>query len=266
MKNRKRSVTSTILIILLAVCTPETRSEQKKADISFIIGTVSVKRRGKIIQPRQGDPVFNGDIFRLLKQSIVEFSFPGEKRKLRITGPKIFMFKFDLLNKRIRRGDAATGFTKLLAKNSPPYLPRTIVSAVRGKEGQGKKQELNRTGKEKLKKAIALMGLGEYTEAGDLFNEIEKISGLNRHVKALVNFYRGEIRFHEMDYEKALAYYMAAAKYRRRRFRHREESYVRAVICADLTGKTEVLADLLGKYEKEYGERGKYGEMLEVYR
>jgi tetratricopeptide (TPR) repeat protein len=266
LKKRKRILITASFIVLFAVSLSESRSQQKKAEISFVVGKVFLKRNGKIIEPGKGDRVLNGDIFRLLQQSVMEFSFPEEKRKLRIRGPKIFRFNLSLLNKKVKRGSAATGFTKLLAKNSPPYLPRTIVSAVRGREDYRKKKALNRTGKRQLEKAVALMGREKYIDAWELLNKIEKINGLNSHAKAIVNFYRGEIRFREMEYDKALSFYLAASKYKRRKFRHREESYVRAVICADLIGKNKVLSDLVSNYEKDYGERGRYMEILREYK
>ncbi len=266
MPKRKRYFTLAVLITLLAAERSEPGSKTGEAEISFVIGRVILRREGRVKNARKGDPVFNGDIFRLSEQSLMKLSLSGGKRIVTVNGPKIFRFKLSTLEMRIRRGNRATGFSRLLAKNSPPYVPRTIVSAVRGKEDSGERRELNRRGKLKLKRAISLIKGEKYSLAWEILNEIEKFNSLNRHVKALINFYRGEIRFHEMEYEKALPYYLAAAKYRHRKFRHREESYVRATLSADLAGKSGELADIISEYEKNFGKKGRYREIMGEYK
>ncbi len=263
---RKRYFTLAVLITLLGTERSQSGPKTGEAEISFVIGKVILKREGRVINPQKGDPVFNGDIFRLSKQSLMKLSISGGKRILSVRGPKVFRFTLKALDTGIKRGSAATAFTRLMAKNSPPYVPRTIVSAVRSRDDSGKRRELNRRGKLQLKRAIDLIKEEKYFQSWEILNDIEKFNSLNRHVKALLNFYRGEIRFHEMKFREALPYYRAAVKYKHRKFRHLEESYVRAALSADLAGKTGVLADIISEYEKYYGKKGQYRDILKEYK
>jgi hypothetical protein len=245
-----------IISIILALSATWILAESRGAVISFLIGDIQVRRNKAKITLGQGDSPVNGDVFRIGENSMVELSIIGKNEKIKINGPQVFLFNIDKLKSNVQSGTRLASLLKKISKSTDHYYPRTIVSAVRKKGAQTDKK--NKEGRKKITDAIDRYKEGKYEESWKLLDEVEKLGALKIETRLVVSFYRAGIYFERMEYDKALSLYSRLGKTGYSKFRHREESLGRAIICAAYTGETEKFANLIEEYKTEYGEEGSY--------
>ncbi len=258
--------TLSIVIIILAVSLPpgsllRADSQGKNgAVLNLLVGSVTMKRGDREMKPSVGSGLEENDIFRLGANSMVEIVLPGTDHSIRLTGPVVYRLRLEKISKNTDSGDMFSRLQKMLAKNSEPYAPRTIVSAVRGEEDQSEK--LNAGARELLQKGIENYREGRYDVALEKLSGLEKTEGLNRTARSFIDFYRAHVHFERMEYRKALELYSGISRQRFSRFEKKEESLSRAVLCAHLLGDDQAKEDLIAKYRDAYGESGQYWKMI----
>jgi len=230
------------------------KNAREKYTVSFVVGEAEIIRSGKKINPHNGDPVFEGDMFHLKEKSVLEVASESRGSLCRISGPAIFRFSAANIAAGVRKSGILYSLMKKLTLDVVHYSPRTVVTAVRGKDDPARES----AAAAKLKSAMELYSEGRYDGAWAAFDGLSRDPGLKKHTENLISFYLAEILFVRMDYAGALALYLPLHRSRIREFRHREICLARAIICAANTGDEALMKELAASYVTEYGETGVY--------
>jgi len=140
---------------------PVSEIGQENFVISFVVGEAEIVRSGKKIIPHNGDPVFEGDMFHLKEKSVLEVASESRGSLCRISGPAIFRFNAANIAAGVRKSGILYSLMKKLTLDVVHYSPRTVVTAVRGKDDPARES----AAAAKLKSAMELYSEGRYDGA-----------------------------------------------------------------------------------------------------
>ncbi len=261
-----KKITTHILVslVLITVFSASSGRAASGAEIgavlNLLVGDVTLKRDGRVIESAAGQQLKENDVFRLGPNSMVEIVITGKDHSIRLTGPVVYRLRKEGFSKNLQSGDMVSRLQRLLARNSEPHAPRTIVSAVRGEEEESEKR--NSEGRKLLQEGIDRYQSGNYDEAEKRFAEVKNLGRLKRTTSSLIDFYRAHIHYERMEYREALNLYSKIYRERFSRFEKKEESLSRAIICAYLLGNDSTRDDLVDDYRESYGESGSYWKMI----
>ena len=253
-------VKSLLFFTAVLLLTIDASPDDTKTTISFIMGDIKIMRNEKSILLNQGNSPKEGDIFRLSRKSIVEFNLGKKNRKIKVNGPQIFVFKTSNLKKGIKKSNMLSSLFSKMSKSTPHYYPRTIVSAVR--KGGEENDRINKQSKIKIKEAIDLYKNGEIDKSWKILEDLEKTDGIKRHAKSVIKFYQAGIHFERMNYNKALPIYRKLYEKKFSKFKHKEESLGRAIICSYYINNETLTQNLIKEYKSNYGWRGAYWKYI----
>jgi len=242
--------------IIMGVSAPALPSSADSKDIftiNFMIGKVEIYRDGATIIPANGDALHEGDILHIRDLSAVELRSSQSMTSCKVTGPTIFRFNAANMTAQVKRDGLLYSLLRKLSQDVVHYSPRTIVTAVRGKDDP----EREAAAAELMNRALSLYRDARYGEALAAFDQLSN-TGVKKHTENLIQFYRAEILFMKNDFAGALALYVPLQQSRIREFRHTEICMAKAIICAAYTGDDVLMKELAARYKSEYGESGAY--------
>jgi len=235
-------------------------SKLKGFTVTFCVGNVIVSRKGTASMTKNGDSVQRGDIFHLSKNAMLQITSLSSVT-YSIKGPAIFRFTEKTLKRDLNLTGFLYSFFQKISRSSVHYYPKTIVTAVRGRNEKENRMRNIQISKE-LKEAIDLYQQSRFGESLVLLKKISAYQNLQRHVTYLIIFYRGEIHFQSMDYAGALEQYLKVYRTRNRKFRHRQNAHAKAVLSALYSGKDQEAGRLIKEYREIYNNDGRYSSMI----
>ena len=256
------TVSTFIIITLMAPFFAHAEPPADRGRISFLIGDVQLSRKGRSLMPKVSTEVMEGDVFRLGNDSRVTISFGASNESLSISGPTVFVFHARNLKAAVEKGNSLWQIARKMSRNTPYYYPRTIVSAVRGAKDRDKK-EIERLTK-MMNRAIDKYREGDSDGAWNDFEELNGSKLLNRHGRALVSFYRAGILFDRGNFGKAFKIYSEVSNVKTPGFKFNEESLARAYLCALYLGEQDTAAQIRQDYVKRFGAEGAFREVMEM--
>ena len=258
-----RPIIAAVTCITIMSLPPVLSGEIKAARyrVSFLLGSVELRNDDKSTTVKNGDFINEGDILFVGDKSLVELRPEQGDASFKISGPLVYRCTRYKLAKDFSRNNLAYRFYSKLAQDTYHYYPRTIISAVRG-EKDDEAEARNREQSEALKEAIDLFRNARLDESLRTFEKIAAQKGLQRHVLYLIDFYRAEILFTQLDYPGAMALYLSVYKTRNKQFMHGEIALCRAILCAVYSDRPEQARKLIAEYENIYGNKGAYMAML----
>jgi hypothetical protein len=234
------------------------------ARISSFVGDVSIERDNRKIAARIGDAVQDGDIIHIKGEAMIVLSL-SDSDMLTITGPRTFRVRSDHLKRDVERSSILGRFSKVFDRNVP-RCSQTVVIGVRGLRGVRSARgriEIDRATREDIKEATNAYSNGDYDKALRIFKDINKRRDIHTQIKANCQFFMAEIFFKKMEYRDALVLFQGLYQLDEKiRFRYRELSHARSIICCDYTGEYELMKKLANEYFNKYGDEGKFSDLV----
>jgi|GEM_PF-2588720 len=234
------------------------------ARIDVLVGSITVMRAGKLQKIDANDSIRNGDIIKIEERSFIELSAQGSTIKMRITGPQIFRVNVADLKKNSRSGETLFRLYDKITKDTGTYYPRTVVTAIRGVPRNREDAALE--GKKKIEEVIELIKEKNFDDASAILDDLESNRRMKRMMGEIISFYRAEILFQRMEFDKALEIFRELHDGSIPDHHYREMSLARALLCAELTGQTEIKEELIDEYRKRYGRDGDYRDLISEIR
>lgn len=229
--------------------------------VTFLLGSAKIKHGGIQAVLKNGDYIKEGDILFIDAQSMVELAPLSSDARFKITGPIIYRCSGLDTAKDMSRNDLMYRLFSKLKKSTYHYYPRTVVSGVRG-EKDSETDARNKRQSDALQEAIDMVKKDNLDEAWNKFEKLAQAEGLQKHVQYLINFYKAEILFSRMEYTRAMDLYLSVYKTHNRKFKHREITHCKAILCSVYTGKPDIAKKLITEYEEAYGPEGSYMPLL----
>jgi len=259
MKSKEFIFSLLFLFVFFASANAGEKTMNDDPVISFFIGNITILRKGNLVPFKVGSRLAESDLIRVLKNAVIEFKIKRGS-KVRVSGPNIFRYSSIKLKENIQRGNGILKLLKKIKKDAVPYYPQTVVTAVRGEEEETKR--INALALKKIKLAVEYFQSDKLDESWKLIEEIERYKRLKRHTRSILTFYKAEIHFKKMNFQKALELYNKIYKKRFSRFKYREESLAHAVICSYYISDDRSFKTLTDDYLSIYGDDGKYWHQL----
>ena len=234
------------------------------ARISSFVGDVSIERDKRIVTARIGDTVKDGDIIHIRGKSMIVLR-SGDREMLTIAGPRTFRVRSDHLKRDVERSSLLGRFSRVFDKNVP-RCSQTVVIGVRGLRGVRSARgriKLDKATRDDIKLATNAYSNGDYDKALRIFKDINQRSDVHAQIRANCQFFMAEIFFKKMEYREALVLFQRLYRLDTNiRFRYRELSHARLIICCAYTGEYELMKKLANEYFDKYGDEGRFSDLV----
>lgn len=232
--------------------------------ISSFVGEVSIERDNRKIAARIGDTVQDGDLIYIRGESMIVLRL-GEGDVLTIAGPRTFRVRSNHLKRDVERSSILGRFGKIFDKNVP-RCSQTVVIGVRGLRGARSARggiRIDKATRKDIQLATNAYSNGEYDNALRIFKDINQRHGVHAQIRANIQFFMAEIFFIKMEYREALLLFQRLHQLEEKiRFRYRELSHARSIMCCEFMGEYELMKKLANEYFKRYGDEGRFSDFV----
>jgi hypothetical protein len=244
-----------IIVLFISIGAGAALGGQK---IQNIIGDVKFKRDGKAIRVNIGDTLKDGDVIHLGKKSFVELASDANEH-MSISGPSVFRVRDSQFSEDASRNGIFANLGNKLSKDVPECRTTTVIG-VRGLRGKKSPDTArNKSIEKEAARAAEAHSKGDFETALSIFKKLDSMPDIDERTRANVRFYMADIHFGKMDYSAALGLYAVLYNIDEKvKFRYREISHVRAILCSEYTADSKLRDSLADGYIKKYGTSGAY--------